>query len=573
MALIRAPIDRCEFIARKKEENKDMSLGLNINEIRRREYREKGYWGDATLLDYWNMTVLSMPEKMAVIDGQNQSYTYRALDQAAERVAGFLEKSGVHSGEFVSFQIPGWSEFTLIYIACLKVGAVANPILPSYRINELSYILNKCETKVFFCPVSYRNYDYRNMMGAIKAAVSSLQRIVFVEKDESAQEQYTLRKILQDQDNLDFKSGRKCGADDLAAVLFTSGTEGQSKGVMFTHNNIIASERAYTARMHLTCYDKILMPAPLAHATGFHHGVTASFMLGATNVLQDRFNAVRSLELIAADRCTCTMGPTPLVYDMIQILQKTAYDISSLRFVLCGGAAIPPYIVREALKLGIHVLDVYGSTESTPHAATRLEELSGRADNLYGYAVPGVEMAVVDEQRQRVPLGKEGEEISRGPNVFVGYLKDEALTAKVLDANGWYYSGDLCVMNERQGIRITGRKKDVIIRGGENISSNEVESILIEHPDIKDVSVVSMPDDRLGEKACAYVILADGSKGVGLEDVRSFFAKRHVAKYKTPERVEIVSAFPRTSTGKVRKVDLRRDIREKLQREVRRNAG
>jgi acyl-CoA synthetase len=542
-----------------------MPLKMNINETRRYEYRKKGYWGNATLEDYWNMTVLSMPDKIAVRDHQQKCYTYVELDQAANKVAGFLEKAGVVPGDFVSFQIPGWAEFTLIYIACLKAGAVANPILPSYRSNEWVYILNKCETKVLFCPVEYRGFDYRTMLKSVRSSVPSLRQIVLVEKEKAVYEGNTINKILKS--SASFGKKRKVNADDLAAVLFTSGTEGLPKGVMFTHNTIIASERAYAATMNLTCYDKILMPAPVAHATGFHHGVTAAFMLGATSVLQDKFNVATSLELIAREKCTCTMGPTPLVYDMIQILHKVKYDISSLRFVLCGGAPVPHYIVKEASRLGINVVDVYGSTESTPHAATRLDDFVSGTGIVNGCAVPGVEIGVVDNHKRKVSAGIEGEEISRGPNVFVGYLKNPILTAKVMDENGWYYSGDLCIMDENGAIRITGRKKDVIIRGGENISSVEVEAILIEHPEIRDVSVVSMPDDRLGEKACAYVVLEKGIQGLGLEEIRAFFSNRNVAKYKTPERIEIVNCLPRTPTGKVKKGLLREDIRRKLRQE------
>ncbi len=539
-----------------------MTLGMKFIESRKREYRRRGYWGDATLADYWDMAVLSAPEKTAVTDLQGTSYTYHELDEAAGKVAAFLRDIGVRPGDFVSFQIPGWAEFTVIYVACLKAGAVANPILPCYRAKELSYILNKCESKVFFCPSEYRNFGYLPMVHTLISQVPSLKKYIIVEKEKKMNEGNTLAQVIQNYYPLAENIRRS--ADDLAAVLFTSGTESFPKGVMLTHNNIIASEKAFAASLNITYLDVILMPAPTAHAIGFHHGVTVSFIVGAKNVLQDRFQPEISLELIAREKCTCSMGPTPFLYDILHTLKNKEYDTSSLRFFLCGGAPIPRHLVKEALEAGVKVMGIYGSTESVPHAAPRLDDPPERTVCTDGKALPGIEIKVVDESRRLVVAGIEGEEASRGPNVFVGYLKEPELTAHVLDDDGWYYSGDLCTMDDAGYIRITGRKKDVIIRGGENISSTEIENILLQHPNVRETGVVAMPDSRLGERACAYVVLHDASKGLTLEEVRLFFAQKKVAKCKCPERIEIVTSLPRTASGKIQKFLLRQDIKNKM---------
>ncbi|WP_019240296.1 MULTISPECIES: medium-chain fatty-acid--CoA ligase [Bacillus] len=547
-----------------------MSLGMKISEFQKREYRKKGLWGDATLADYWKMSLLKFPEKVAIVDLQGDSYTYSEIDDAANRLAHFFIQKGVEPGDFISVQLPDWAEFLIIYVACLKTGAVINPVLPNARELELTYILNKCQSKMLFVPCWFRKCDYTNMIKSLSKQVTSLKEIIVVEKGREIKEEkesITYASIIQNYPALNKEI--RSNADDLAAVLFTSGTEGHPKGVMLTHNNIIASERTFTNYLDINDFDVILMPVPVAHASCFHHGVTAAFMLGAKCVLLDIYKPHLCLELIERERCTCGFGSTSIVYDLLRTLPKGNYDISSLRFFMCGGAPIPRHMVKQGIKAGFNVIGVYGSTESVPHTATSPNDTSEKIIQTDGKALPGIEIKVVDEARNSVPTGFQGEEASRGPNVFVGYLREPEMTDKVLDDEGWYYSGDLCTMDEDGYIRINGRKKDIIIRGGENISSVEVEDILQQHPNVYEVAVVAMPDPRLGERACAYVVLNNPAIPFTLEDVKVFFDKMHVAKFKYPERVELVDRLPRTgSCCKVKKYILREDIKKKLKKQI-----
>ena len=547
-----------------------MSLGMKISEFQKREYRKKGLWGDATLADYWKMSLLKFPEKVAIVDLQGDSYTYSEIDDAANRLAHFFIQKGVEPGDFISVQLPDWAEFLIIYVACLKTGAVINPVLPNARELELTYILNKCQSKMLFVPCWFRKCDYTNMIKSLSKQVTSLKEIIVVEKGREIKEEkesITYASIIQNYPALNKEI--RSNADDLAAVLFTSGTEGHPKGVMLTHNNIIASERTFTNYLDINDFDVILMPVPVAHASCFHHGVTAAFMLGAKCVLLDIYKPHLCLELIERERCTCGFGSTSIVYDLLRTLPKGNYDISSLRFFMCGGAPIPRHMVKQGIKAGFNVIGVYGSTESVPHTATSPNDTSEKIIQTDGKALPGIEIKVVDEARNSVPTGFQGEEASRGPNVFVGYHREPEKTDKVLDDEGWYYSGDLCTMDEDGYIRINGRKKDIIIRGGENISSVEVEDILQQHPNVYEVAVVAMPDPRLGERACAYVVLNNPAIPFTLEDVKVFFDKMHVAKFKYPERVELVDRLPRTgSCCKVKKYILREDIKKKLKKQI-----
>ncbi|EEY5037146.1 cyclohexanecarboxylate-CoA ligase [Escherichia coli] len=543
-----------------------MKVTLTFNEQRRAAYRQQGLWGDASLADYWQQTARAMPDKIAVVDNHGASYTYSALDHAASCLANWMLAKGIESGDRIAFQLPGWCEFTVIYLACLKIGAVSVPLLPSWREAELVWVLNKCQAKMFFAPTLFKQTRPVDLILPLQNQLPQLQQLVGVDKLAPATSALSLSQIIAD--NTPLTTAITVHGDELAAVLFTSGTEGLPKGVMLTHNNILASERAYCARLNLTWQDVFMMPAPLGHATGFLHGVTAPFLIGARSVLLDIFTPDACLALLEQQRCTCMLGATPFVYDLLNLLEKQPADLSALRFFLCGGTTIPKKVARECQQRGIKLLSVYGSTESSPHAVVNLDDPLSRFMHTDGYAAAGVEIKVVDDARKTLPPGCEGEEASRGPNVFMGYFDEPELTARALDEEGWYYSGDLCCMDEAGYIKITGRKKDIIVRGGENISSREVEDILLQHPKIHDVCVVAMPDERLGERSCAYVVLKAPHHSLSLEEVVAFFSRKRVAKYKYPEHIVVIEKLPRTASGKIQKFLLRKDIMRRLTQDV-----
>ncbi|HBP7825381.1 TPA: medium-chain fatty-acid--CoA ligase [Escherichia coli] len=543
-----------------------MKVTLTFNEQRRAAYRQQGLWGDASLADYWQQTARAMPDKIAVVDNHGASYTYSALDHAASCLANWMLAKGIESGDRIAFQLPGWCEFTVIYLACLKIGAVSVPLLPSWREAELVWVLNKCQAKMFFAPTLFKQTRPVDLILPLQNQLPQLQQIVGVDKLAPATSSLSLSQIIAD--NTSLTTAITTHGDELAAVLFTSGTEGLPKGVMLTHNNILASERAYCARLNLTWQDVFMMPAPLGHATGFLHGVTAPFLIGARSVLLDIFTPDACLALLEQQRCTCMLGATPFVYDLLNVLEKQPADLSALRFFLCGGTTIPKKVARECQQRGIKLLSVYGSTESSPHAVVNLNDPLSRFMHTDGYAAAGVEIKVVDDARKTLPPGCEGEEASRGPNVFMGYFDEPELTARALDEEGWYYSGDLCRMDEAGYIKITGRKKDIIVRGGENISSREVEDILLQHPKIHDACVVAMSDERLGERSCAYVVLKAPHHSLSLEEVVAFFSRKRVAKYKYPEHIVVIEKLPRTTSGKIQKFLLRKDIMRRLTQDV-----
>lgn len=534
---------------------------------RRAEYRRQGFWGDATLLDYWNMAVRAQPEKVAVLDNSGARKTYAALDADAGKLAAWLVASGVEPGDAVSVQLPGWVEFTLIYVACLKAGAVINPVIPAYRSHELGHFIRTCKPKVLFMPWHYRKFDYAPMAATLQESLEEQFLVVHVDRGAAVEDGAQSLSTILAQPPAGSLPSVSVDADDIAAVLFTSGTEKKPKGALLTHNNIISSIRSFAARLNLNSRDIMFMPSPVGHATGFHHGVTTPFMLGGTSVLQDTFNAEEALKLIAQEKCTYGMGAAPFVHDLSCAMSRVPYNIESLRFFLCGGASSPRHLLDSLWEKGFRVINVYGSTESVPHTTSSPLECCDNLLRTDGRPVDGCEVKVVDKEGKTVPPGVEGEEWSRGPNVFVGYLGEPELTRTVLDADGWYRSGDLCVMDDKGYVRIIGRKKDIIVRGGENISSREVEELLLRHPHVAEAAVVGIPDPRLGEQVCAYLTL----KGAfTFDDMKQLFTRHCVARCKQPVRLEQLEEIPKNAVGKVRKDVLRKDIAERVRLE---NAG
>lgn len=544
-----------------------MVEGMKINPGQKKRYQKEGYWSDKTLLDGWEETVNRFPHREYVADDRGFRYTYQQMDEAASKVAAFLIQNGVKPQEVVSYQIPIWSEFVIVTIACMKAGAVAHPIAMSYEEKELVRSLNLAETGIFFCPTFFYKTDYEQRILAVRQEVPSLRAVVLLDyAKEKTGGDWTLDEILKKTEPLPKRDCVRLTGQDLAVILGTSGTSGGSKGVLLTHDNVRYSEETFNQELKLTEEDIMFMPAPLNHATGFHHGIIAPMLIGAKLVLQQKYRCREAIELMNRERCTYSMGATPFIYDILRELETNGGGLPFLKFYLCGGAPVPGYMVQKAWKFGILLCEVYGSTESVPHVFVRPEEALERNGTTSGRAMKGVEIRVVNEEGRDVPPGTPGEEVSRGPNVFVGYLKDQAATDEALDEDGWFYSGDICVMDEAGNIRIIGRKKDMIVRGGENLNSNEINDKLEGCPGMGDHAVIGMPDERLGERICAFAVSAagEGNEPLKLEDVLAYLKEKKVPKRFWPERLELIDRIPHTGSGKVKKYLLQEELKKRM---------
>lgn len=422
---------------------------MKINAIQREKYLSKGYWKDITLLDCWKESVKKYSEREYVVDDRGNRYTYRQMDEAASKVAAFLRKQGVLPGDAVSFQLPIWSEFVVVTIACFMTGAVAHPIAMSYEEKELIRSMNLTESKVYFGPSFFHKTDYASRILAVRERIPSLSCVVIVggEKPEAGGvlafeeilDRWDAKTGRTDTEHAETESGRT--GEDLALILCTSGTTSGTKGVLLTHNNIRYSEEVFTRELGLTCEDIMFMPAPLNHATGFHHGLITPMLIGAKVVLQQKYRCREAIDLMNRERCTFSMGATPFIYDILRELENGGGELPFLKLYLCGGAPVPGYMVQKAWSFGILLCEVYGSTESVPHVFVRPDEALELNGTTSGRPMEGVEIRVVDDEGNDVPPGVPGEELSRGPNVFVGYLRIRRLRMARWMTTGGFTAG------------------------------------------------------------------------------------------------------------------------------------
>jgi acyl-CoA synthetase len=519
-------------------------------------YHGAGYWQSRTLLQLITDSVLRWPDKMAVQDASGHSITYRELDDKASRFAAFLVARGVGKGDVLTMHLPNWWQTAVVTLATFKLGAVINPLPPTYGWKDLAFIMNKSGAKAVIVPGKFRSADYTEHLDQIKDDLLVAPVIVVIGAGKlmlgTSLDEAMAGPLLQ--------TPGEASADDPALLLFTSGSESKPKGVVHTHNTAIYGERALSGTLKLSSDDICFMASPVTHTSGFMHGILMTLMIGSTVSLLDIFKGDTAVDQMAASRATWTMGATPFLSDVVESMERSGKRLPDLRYFLCGGAPIPEVIVRRAQQVGLRVLSIYGSTESPPHTVTWPTDPIEAAWQADGRALPGIEVRAVDEDGRTLSPGQQGEQWSRGPHAFIGYLGEPELTKKALDADGWYRSGDLATVGADASVRIVGRIKDMIIRGGQNISAREVEDILLEHPACQTVSLIGIPDERLGELCCAVVICKPGSL-LGFEEMKQFLIERGVARFKLPEFLVLRDQIPTTPSGKIQKFKLREELK------------
>ena len=335
--------------------------------------------------------------------------------------------------------------------------------------------------------------------------------------------------------------------------MSTSGTTGKPKEVMLTHNNILFSERVFVEGLERTGDDVMWMPAPLNHAVGFFHGLLAPMLLGGRSVLMQDFDVKSAIDLINAEGATWSMCSTPFIYDIVKYLDAHPNEsLPTYQLHSCGGAPVPGALIERAHNHDILLCEIFGSTESCPHVFVPPSKCVEWNGDWSGIPFPGIEVRYIDEQGRDVAPGVQGEHISRGPHQFVGYLNEPERTDKALDDDGWWFSGDLGYMDEQGRIRINGRRKEIIIRGGENLSAREIDDNLVGCPGVGESATIGMPDDRLGERICTFVAPL-GDKEPTLESVTAYLEDAGVPKRLWPDRIEIIEEIPKTLMGKVRR--------------------
>ncbi|MEK7861705.1 MAG: AMP-binding protein, partial [Chloroflexota bacterium] len=529
---------------------------------RGRAARAAGHWPERLATDYLDEALRLAPERIALtgrnsMTGQTESLDYRTLAARVDRIALGLAALGVERGEVVSFQLPNWWQYVALYLACVRIGAVANPLLPIYRERELRYMLEFSEARVAIVPAQFRGCDHARMIEELRPGLPALRRAFAVGGEgEASFERYFLERPWErERDAQALFRERRPGADELTQIMYTSGTSGSPKGVMHTSNTLLCAPHQFIELIGLAEGDAVLMGSPMGHQTGFLYGMLMPLVLRSKLVLLDLWSAAEAGRLIESEAVSFTMGSTPFLSDLANEPSVTRASLRTLKAMVCAGAPIPSAIVRLAAeRLGLRVLSAWGMTENGAVTLTRPGAPPEKVFGTDGKAVPAMQVRVVDGAGRELPRGEAGNLQARGAMSFVGYLKKPELNAT--DADGWFETGDLAYMDADDYIRIAGRSKDVIIRGGENVPVVEIENVLYRHPKIQDAAVVAMPDARLGERSCAFVVTRPGET-LGFAEMLEHFAAAQMAKAYWPERLEIIAEMPRTASGKIQKFRLR----------------
>lgn len=521
------------------------------------ENTQSGIWRNKTLADLLDEQLARDPDRVLIIQGDSQM-SARDINIQARALASALQQRGLVAGDVISCQLPNWPEAVVVDMAAAMLGLVCNPIIPIYRDAEVAYILKDAGTKVFFIPTEFRNFDYVAMVERHRGELPDLAHVVTVRG--TAPGCIAFDELLGD--GVVFERPA-VDPNAVKLIMYTSGTTGRPKGVLHSHNTIDTENQAFSKFLGLDQDDVILMPSPLTHITGYLYGIQLPIVLGAPAVLMEMWNAKVAADLIDSHGVTFTIAATVFLQELTEFARINDRPLPSLRYFPCGGAPVPPEIIFNAHKSFARCVCArcYGSTE----APTVTLGVNSREQERLGAATEGLvvghEIKLVDEKGVPVPVGVEGEIITRGPELCLGYA--DPAHNEAFDDEGYFHTGDLAVMTADDCLVITGRSKDLIIRGGENISPRGVEDALHEHPAVYEAAVVAMPHPRMGETGCAYIVLAEGAT-LTFKDMISALDKTGMARQKYPERLEIIDAFPRTAAGKIRKNVLREMIAEKI---------
>ncbi|HSE93988.1 MAG TPA: AMP-binding protein [Methylomirabilota bacterium] len=526
--------------------------------------RAGGWWRDETLDGYLDRWARERADQTAIVDARGR-FTWAALARMVERVAHGLQAAGIERGAIVSTQLPNWNEWIVLALACVRVGAILNPIPPTYRAGELRFILGALETQAFVIPARFRAHDYVAMSDRLRAAAPAL-RHVWVARGEPGPGMRPFAELTDTAWEARAERRPLAGTDPNAVseVVFTSGTTGEPKGVMHTSNTVLSICYPLIDRLGFDSQDVALMCSTFGHQTGFLYGYCLTLLLGSTGVWLDVWNADEAARLVEAERVTYTMGATPFLQDFTYAPAVEGRDIRSLRLFISAGASIPRKLVQDArARLRCAISAGWGMSENGLVSCSGLADPEEKVFGTDGAPLPGMELRVVDPAGAVLPAGAEGDLLVRGHAQFVGYWKRPEFTREAHTLDGWFRTGDRAVLDADGYVAITGRSKDIIIRGGENISVAEVENLLFAHPKIQSVAVVAMPDPRLVERACAYVIPRRGEAPT-LAELAGWLEGHGLARHKLPERLELVGEFPMTPSGKVQKYRLREDVARKL---------
>jgi acyl-CoA synthetase (AMP-forming)/AMP-acid ligase II len=522
---------------------------------RRRRYVSLGVWDDRTLAGQVKEAAAFDPSATAVID-ETSTHTVGDLAGQAGQLAESWRQAGVGRGDVVSIQLPNWYEAVVVAVAAQSLGAVINPLLPNYRVRELSHVFATARPAVIATPDEYRGFNHTDLVREV-AGLTGVSPLHLLVRSKSVPGAVSFESQLQSKQELAVGD-----AGSVSELIFTSGTEAVPKAIMHTEQTANFSVRVAYTDLGLGHSDVAWMPSPIGHSTGFNYGVRFALYHRLPLVLQDRWDGETAVGLVARHHCSYTLAASTFLQDLVLASERAGARLPSLRLFGCGGAPVPVSLVDSAADRDIQVLRLYGSTEvlvATWNRPASDREKRRRTD---GTPMSHVEVGVQGDAGGPASLqaGGTGEILVRGPNTCVGFFADEERTRATFDPEGWVRSGDVGELDSDGYLSIVGRKKEIIIRGGLNIAPREIEDLLASFPEVVRAAVVGLPDARLGERMCACVVLGPGAPELTLEEVVARLKASGLATFKLPERLEVLNELPTTASGKVQKHEIVRNL-------------
>jgi len=521
---------------------------------------------DETIGANFERTVATYPDREALVEAATgRRWTWADLDRDVDALARGLIGAGIAKGDRVGIWAPNCAEWTLTQFATAKIGAILVNVNPAYRTHELAYAVNQSGLRLLIAASSFKTSDYRAMVEQTREECRTLERVVYLDTDDwatlIAEGEGIAASALTDRMST-------LAPEDAINIQYTSGTTGYPKGATLSHRNILNNGFFTTELIGFTQADRLCIPVPFYHCFGMVMGNLGCSTHGATMVIPaPAFDPATTLRVVAEERCTGVYGVPTMFIAMQSDPSFADHDLSSLRTGVMAGAICPVEVMKRCVE-DMHMAEVaiaYGMTETSPVSCqTRTDDDLERRTATIGRAHPHVEIKIVDPLTgETVDRGETGEFCTRGYSVMLGYWDEPAKTAEAVDTDGWMHTGDLAVMREDGYCNIVGRIKDMVIRGGENIYPKEIEEFLYLHPDIEDVQVIGVPDEKYGEELCAWVKMRAGCDPLDAAAIRTFSEGR-LAHYKIPRYVMVVDEFPMTVTGKIRKVQMREESAQAL---------
>jgi fatty-acyl-CoA synthase len=519
---------------------------------------------EQTIGDNFDDTVRRFGDREALVDvAQGRRWTYAELRADVDRLARALLAVGVRTGDRVGIWAPNCSEWTLVQFATAKMGAILVNINPSYRSHELHYVLGQAGISTLIAAESFKTSNYRQMVDEVRDEVDSLERVVYIGTSDW-DELLARADDVSESELAGIQAGLK--NTDPINIQYTSGTTGFPKGATLSHRNILNNGYFVGELCDYTEADRVCIPVPFYHCFGMVMGNLACTTHGACMVIPaPGFDPAATLRATQDEKVTSLYGVPTMFIAEWNLPDFADYDLSTVRTGIMAGSPCPAELMKKLIASGIEEMTIcYGMTETSPVSTqNRTDDTFEQKVGTVGRVGPHLEIKIVDPATgETLPRGKAGEFMTKGYSVMLGYWEQPDKTAEAID-DGWMHTGDIGVMHDDGYVEITGRIKDMVIRGGENVYPREIEEFLYTHPDILDAQVIGVPDEKYGEELCAWIRMKDGATPLTAESLREFCTGQ-LAHYKIPRYVEIVDEFPMTVTGKIRKVEMREVTAQRL---------